>query len=127
MIVINIDQMIQAMPVFQNIVNLPMPASLGFKVAKIASQLNEQFQIFIQYRDKLFNDFVEKDENGEFKRNSDNTFVVNEENRAAYQEEIENLLKENIEILGTKFTIDDLEHFELTPNDIMKIQFFIEE
>ena len=89
------------------------PVSHHLKIAENLSLIEDKAKIFLDTREKLIEDYVEKDKDGNPKKQTKEggivEYVLTDENRIAWQEKFEELRQEEVEVKLNKI---EKKHFE---------------
>lgn len=112
-----VNQMLNALPVLQKIMELKLPIKKAYKIYNLAKSIEDKRQFFIQEEKKLINKFnAEILENGTIKFNS-------VEDQMTFSQEHEDLMNYEIEELGAiELNFEDLDDVEFTPRDFMTLE-----
>lgn len=102
---------------------------LPFKVALRLSidirKIDDILEVYERKRRELINKYGKKDENGELLINNDQAVLTD---KVAFSNEFSALVMEEVDLNMKTIKIDDLENSRgLTPGDISKISFLLEE
>ena len=104
-----------------------LPISISYQISKNISKLNNELKIYNEERQKLINKYGKKDENDKLIIGDKNEITFKEECKIDWNRDFSELLSIENEIDIAKISIDSLEGIELSPNEIMSIEFMIEE
>jgi hypothetical protein len=112
-----VNQMLNALPVLQKIMELKLPIKKAYKIYNLAKSIEDKRQFFIQEEKKLIDKFnAEILENGNIKFNS-------VEDQITFSQEHADLMNYEIEELETlELNFDDLGDAEFTPRDLMTLE-----
>lgn len=94
--------------------NSVLPTALSIKIAKFNNEVTENSKIYKEVLNRLVENYVEKDEDGNLKIDSQGNAKLKENYRAEWDKEYRELENQEFEF-KTKFTLDELEKLELTP------------
>ena len=125
MIKVNLNDVLNATETFKIIMQQPVRGSIAFKIARLARELDKEMQTFNQEKQKLFDKYGEKDENGKLVIEN-NIIKFPPENMQVINDELNALLDTELEINADKLSIDTLDQFELTPQQMMNVEMFFE-
>lgn len=105
-----------------------LPIKASYAIAKNLTKIQSELDIFNKERTKLVDKFCKKDENGKPVIKNGN-FEVKQENLEEWNKNMNELLKIEVEIEPYKFSLNVFEgkDYELTPSELMAIDFMIEE
>lgn len=95
-----------------------IPVKTAFKWNKMGRAIAEDVQFFRTRYTELFQKYG-KEENG--------TYTILPENVDKYNEEMKELLEVEVEAPEIKFTLDEFEGLEITPEELLPLMNFIEE
>lgn len=112
-----VQQMLNALPILQKIIELKLPIKKAYQVYKLTKSIEDKRQFFIQEEKKLIDKFnVEILENGNIKFNS-------VEDQMTFSKEHADLMQYEIEELETlELNFDDLGDVEFTPRELMALE-----
>ena len=127
MIKVNLNDIINASETFNVIMQQSFKGSLAFKIARLARELSKEMETFNAERQKLLQKYCVKDENGELKTNDNGTVQVEPDKISEFNEEFSSLLETEVEINAEKLSMDSLDSFDITPQQMISIEKFFEE
>ena len=127
MIKVSLNDIVNSMSVFNKIMQQPVNGSLAFKIARLARELNKEIETFNQEKDKLLDKYGEKNEQGELLTDENNNIKIPPENMTEINNEFNSLLNTIVEINCDKISIDQLDNFTITPQEMINLQSFLEE
>lgn len=104
---------------------------LSFKVSYKLTLLSKEIQTHIDFYEESFRnllgEYAKKDENGNFVHTSDGQGVLlKEETTNEAYTKLAELRELDVELSDTKFSLDDFDGIEISPEEIMLIMPFIE-
>lgn len=126
MIRISLNDILNATETFKVIMQQSVKGSLAFKIARLARELDKEMTTFNEERQKLFQKYGEKDENGELVIDENNIIKFPSENIDLINEELNSLLSTEVEVNADKLPVNEVDQFELTPQQMMNIEMFFE-
>lgn len=126
MIRISLNDILNATETFKVIMQQSVKGSLAFKIARLARELDKEMTTFNEERQKLFQKYGEKDENGELVIDENNIIKFPSENIDLINEELNSLLSTEVEVNADKLPVGEVDQFELTPQQMMNIEMFFE-
>lgn len=103
----------------------PLKGKLAYKIGKNIQQIDNELILYNKARYKILEQYCVKDENNNIQTNSDDTVIIPNKNINDYNEEIKKLDETNVELNITLLDLDDFESIELTPKQIMDIEWLI--
>lgn len=127
MIKVNLNDILNASDTFNAIMQQSFKGSLAFKIARLARELSKEMETFNAERQKLLQKYCIKDENGELKTNDNGTVQVEPDKINEFNEEFSSLLETEVEINAEKLSMDSLDSFDITPQQMISIEKFFEE
>ena len=127
MIKVNLNDILNASETFNAIMQQSFKGSLAFKIARLARELSKEMETFNTERQKLLQKYCVKDENGELKTNDNGTVQVEPDKINEFNEEFSSLLETEVEINAEKLSMDSLDSFDITPQQMISIEKFFEE
>lgn len=126
MIKVTLNEILNAIPVFNELSNRNFKSSTSFKIARMINTLNKEIEVFNTEREKLIEKYCEKDDNN-FPVITETGMVKIKENFIEEcNKELKELLKVEIEMNLDKMNEEVFEEAELTPNQVMMIMSFVE-
>ena len=127
MIKVNLNDILNASDTFNAIMQQSFKGSLAFKIARLARELSREMETFNAERQKLLQKYCVKNENGELKTNDNGTVQVEPDKVNEFNEEFSSLLETEVEINAEKLSMDSLDSFDITPQQMISIEKFFEE
>ena len=128
MIKMRLKDMLDTVGTLRGIASKELRGRAAYNIAKIMKQVDNEFTLFNEARQKVVDKYGEKDENGNLKINADtNEYIFADKNLEAVTKEINEILDSEVELNANKLTIDDLEDLKLTPTEMASIIELIEE
>ena len=103
----------------------PLRGKLAYKVGKIIQQVSNELELYDKARRELLEKKKKKNENGSLKINDDGNVLVLKENIPIYNEEIKKLNETEIELNAVELDLDDFENIEMTPKEMVQIDWAI--
>lgn len=109
--------------------NKQLPIKVSYAIAKNVSKIEKELDLYNKERQKLVDKYCIKDEKGNNKIDENNQLKIADENLDDWNKSINELLDIEIEIDIHKFNINDLlnSNLDMTPSEIMLIDYMIEE
>lgn len=102
-----------------------LPIKASYAIAKNMKKIEDELEIYYKEREKLIDKYAEKDENGNIK--IDETGFIVFRDKEGWDREIKELLAIENDIKIHKFPIDVLEGYNMSPAELMLIEYMIEE
>lgn len=106
-----------------------LPIRVSYAIAKNIAKIESELKIYNDERLKLIDKYCVKDEEGQNVIDENNQLMIADENMNAWNNSINELLDIEVDIDIHKFNINDLLHSncEMTPNELMSIDYMIED
>jgi len=127
MIKVSLNNILNATETFQAIMQQSVKGSLAFKIARLARELNKEMETFNTERQKILSEYCIKDEDGNFKIDENNNLQIIPEKIKDFNDEFNNLLNTEVEINADKIPVDGIDNFNITPQQMLNIEVFIDE
>lgn len=127
MITVKIQDIVNAIETFNVMSNKEMPIKTSFKVARIAKELDKEYQLFNETRRKAIETYGEKDENGELKIDDKGNVALIQDKIETFSAEMNELLNNEVSLNTAPFTLSELEGITLTPAQTSTLLPFVEE
>ena len=127
MIKVNLNDILDASETFNTIMQQSFKGSLAFKIARLARELDKEMKTFNEERQKLLQRYCVKDENDELKTDDNGMVRVEPDKTNDFNEEFSSLLETEVEINAEKLSMDSLDSFDITPQQMISIEKFFEE
>lgn len=102
-----------------------LPIKASYAIAKNLKKIEDELEIYYKEREKLIDKYAEKDENGKIKVDN-NGFIIFKD-KEGWDKEIKELLAIENDIKIRKFPIDVLEGYNMSPAELMLIEYMIED
>lgn len=110
MIELTVAQLTNAIPIFQQLVKIKLPARLAFRVTKAAQEMDEQYKTIQKIREDFAQRYFIPDGKGNYKTNEDNTmFLVQEGKEKEYLKEVNDFMNDKITLNCEKIPEDVLD------------------
>lgn len=105
-----------------------MSSVVAYRIGKNIKLLDEELQTYRDVRRKLLEEACNKDENGKLIIDEKNhSYDIPKEKIDKVSEEIEKLEDEELDIKISKISLEDIAKVDLTPKEIISIEFMLEE
>lgn len=127
MINVTLNDVINSTETFNAIMSQSFKGSLAFKIARLVRELSKELETFNGERQKLLEKYCVKDENGRLKSNEDGTVQIEQNKINDFNEEFTALLNTEIEINASKLPIDNIDDFNVSPQQMLTIEKFFED
>lgn len=127
MIKVDINTLMAVKPVLQELANTKMPAKKSFQVLRTLKAVDAEYASIEEVQRNMIMNYGKKDDQGEFVLNEEGTgYLIAEEHRAAFAKEMNELATSEIELDCAKLDIEFFDGMDLTPNQLMAIEPFID-
>lgn len=127
MIKVKLNDVVNATEAFNKIMQQPVKGSLAFRIARLARELNKEMQTFNEERQKILQKYAKRDENGELITLENGNVTFDNDKLAEVNTEFDSLLNTELEINAEKIPMNEIDSFELTPQQTLDIEMFFEE
>ena len=127
MIKVSLNDILNANETFSQIMSQSFKGSLAFKIARLARELNKEVETFNTERQKLVNEYCEKDENGNFITVDNGNIKIMDDKIEDFTNDFSSLLSTEVEINAEKLPIDKIDDFNITPQQVLSLEKFFEE
>ena len=126
MIQVTLNDIITNNNLFREIHNKPMTARAAFKVARLIRELDKENEMFDKQRIEIIKQYAKRDENGDMVEEN-NQVIIDENKLNEFEKEFNSLLETQVEVNAEKLNIEDLGDIQLTPQQTMSLEKFINE
>ena len=127
MIRVNLNDILNASETFNKIMGQSFKGSLAFKIARLARELNKEVETFNTERQKILTKYCEKDENGELVVEENGNVKVIQDKIIEFNDEFTSLLNTEVEINADKIPMNNIDDFDITPQEMLVLEKFFEE
>lgn len=124
MIEISIRTLVDMLDTFPGLMKKNLKGRTAFLLARIARELDKEYNSFNETRMKLVNKYAEKDGNGKVISNNGNTQIL-PEFIDDFNKEINELMNTTIQLNVTPIKLDDLSEVDFTPLEMFALEPFI--
>ena len=105
-----------------------MSSVVAFRIGKNIKAIEGEVKVFDDVRTKLLEEAANKDENGKPIIDKDtNQYDVPVDKLEALEKEIKKLQNEEIKVDIKKLSLDDVEKADLSPRELMSIEYMLED
>lgn len=126
MIETTVSALITIKPVLQQLANTEMPARDSFTVLRLLKVIDKEYETIEATQRKMLEAHGERDESGNFIPDGYGGVVIKSENTKIFAEEMEQLLKTKVTLEVMPLKLELLDKLKLTPNQLLKMEEFIE-
>lgn len=124
MIKVKLGLIYQQNEAFNTILRSKLPAKLAYQMAKMTKQIAEECQIVEKHRQ----DLIEKyGEDFKVEGQAEMAKKVKDEHVQTFMNEFNEMLQNEVELYGDRIKIDQLIAVEMTPEQLISIDWLIEE
>lgn len=104
-----------------------LPIKVSYALAKNISKIEKELDIYNSERQKLLDKYCIKDEHGENKVDENNQLKIQEEYLKDWNQDIKELQNIELKIDIHKFKLEELNGYNMSPNELIAIDYMIEE
>lgn len=105
-----------------------MSSVVAFRIGKNIKAIEGEVKVFDDVRTKLLEESANKDENGKPIIDKDtNQYDVPADKLEVLEKEIKKLQNEEVKVDIKKLSLDDVEKADLSPRELMSIEYMLEE
>ena len=125
MINVTMMDIVNSVPVFEQVVGQEINGRLAFKVARLVRELDKELKLFHEERTKLIQHYAEKDENGEIKVDENSNAMIPDDSIMECNQKIQELLDTTIEVNADKIPMELLDMLSISPQQALYIESFL--
>ena len=114
-----LGEVVTAMPAIQKLMDASLSASIAFRIAKFAKEVEPHVTTYEKVRQELLEKFGTK---GDEEENGQVQYSFANGTSEKFMTELTNLLEEKVNLKFKKVKVSDLEGAELTPRDMMSLE-----
>jgi hypothetical protein len=126
MIETTVSSLITIKPVLQQLANTEMPARDSFTVLRLLKIIDKEYETIEATQRKMLETHGERDESGNFMPDGYGGVMIKSDSTKAFADEMEQLLKTKVTLEATPLKLEMLDKLKLTPNQLLKMEEFIE-
>ena len=126
MIETTVSSLITIKPVLQQLANTEMPARDSFTVLRLLKIIDKEYETIEATQRKMLETHGERDESGNFMPDGYGGVIIKSDNTKAFADEMDQLLKTKVALEATPLKLEMLDKLKLTPNQLLKMEEFIE-
>ena len=105
-----------------------MSSIVAFRIGKNIKAIEGEVKVFDDVRTKLLEEAANKDENGKAIIDKDtNQYDIPVDKLEALEKEIKKLQNEEVKVDIKKLSLDDVEKADLSPRELMSIEYMLED
>lgn len=121
------QRLVSDIPVLRNISQKELPVKVSYAIAKNLNKIESELKTYESQRAKLIDKYALKDEKGQVKADEAGQIIFKDECKEQWDKDIKELLEIENEIDIHKFNINILDGYNMTANELMLIDYMIEE
>lgn len=103
-----------------------LPVKVSYALAKNIAKIEKELEIYNSERQRLLDKYCVKDENGQNKIDENNQLKIQEEYLKDWNQDIKELQNIELEIDIHKFKLEELNGYNMTPSELIAIDYMIE-
>lgn len=127
MIKVNINTLMSVKSVLQELANTKMPAKKSFQILRTLKIIDAEYASIEEIQQNMLINYGKRDETGNFILNEMGTgYLIDDKNNEVFTKEMKEFLASEIELDCAKITVDFFDGIDLTPNQLLAIEPFIE-
>ena len=126
MIKVELQNLLDSMPIFQELISQKLAARTACKVNKIVKAINKEYEIFDETRRSIIDKYGERDENGEIKSDENGNLQIKKDQTDKFVQELQGLLTTEVELNVSPLYIEEIEDATFTPAQIDIMSAFID-
>ena len=107
--------------------NKELPIKVSYALAKNISKIEKELEIYNKEREKLIEKYSVKDKNNKTVIDENNQIQIKDECLEDWNKDIKELQDIEVEIDIHKFKLEELNGYNMTPAELMAIDYMIEE
>ena len=122
MISIKITDILNAIPVLQEMADKKFPGATSFKIARLMRELDKEIQLFDKQRNEIAYEFGEKDASGQLVFNEEGNIKIIESKIEECNEKLSSIINTEIEINADKLSYSSIESADFTPSQALALE-----
>lgn len=126
MIKVTLNDILNATEAFSNMMTQSVKGSVAFKIARLARELNKESETFNVERQKMLETYCVKKDSGELDADENGNVKILPDKIGEFNQEFQALLDTEVEINADKLSLDTLDEFDLTPQQMIFLEKFFE-
>lgn len=112
---------------YDGIKSAEMPISLAYKFNKLMNSVDKELDFFQEKLNAILEKYAERDEQGNYVQLTPNNIKIQEDKMDECQKELNELQSFEVEIPEIKFSLEELDCLEVTPQQLKSLMSFIED
>lgn len=117
------NQMVNSIPNLKTLSQKQLPIQVSYKIAKNIRNIEQDLAIYERERQKLVDRYAEKDTEGKPKVNDNGNYVIKD--KLNWNKDILELLNFETDVEIEKIDIKELDGVEISPGELMTIDYMI--
>lgn len=122
MIKMTITEILNVVPVLQEMSNKSFPGATSFKIARLMRELDKEIQLFDKQRNEIAYEFGEKDASGQLVFNEEGNIKIIESKIEECNEKLSSIINTEIEINADKLSYSSIENADFTPSQALALE-----
>ena len=111
--------------VLNDISKKELKARAAFKLARIIREVNSEYELFQESRQKIIEKYVAKNEDGTWQTDKEQNYFVPQKDIVAYNSDITDLLNTTVELNVEALTLEDIEDANFTVEQMQILILFM--
>lgn len=125
MIEVTLSELIDSASVMRELANKPMKTKVAFQTARLIREIEKEYNLFQESRNKLITQYGAKDESGNLKIDENNNYSIEPTHIIDFNKELNEMLNQTLSLNVEPIKLDDLGETDFTPNDMVLLQPFV--
>ena len=117
-----IMEILNMVPVLQEMSNKSFPGSTSFKIARLMRELDKEIQLFDKQRTEIAQEFGEKDASGQLVFTEQGNVKIVESRIEECNAKLESIFNTEIEINADKISYSSIESANFTPSQALTLE-----
>ena len=122
MIKMTITEILNVVPVLQEMSNKSFPGATSFKIARLIRELDKEIQLFDKQRNEIAQEFGEKDASGQLVLTEEGSVKIIESKIKECDEKLVSIFNTEIEINADKLSYSSIESADFTPSQALALE-----
>ena len=122
MIKMTIMEILNMVPVLQEMSNKSFPGSTSFKIARLMRELDKEIQLFDKQRNEIAQEFGEKDASGQLVLTEEGNVKIIESKIKECNEKLASIFNTVIEINADKISYSTFEGVNIAPAEALALE-----
>ena len=122
MIKMTITEILNVVPVLQEMSNKSFPGATSFKIARLMRELDKEIQLFDKQRNEIAQEFGEKDASGQLVLTEEGNVKIIESKIKECNEKLASIFNTVIEINADKISYSTFEGVNIAPAEALALE-----